>query len=57
MGHQRTGDMKISDPKAVYMATETTNNSVNDSSYEQGPSAWLLPGLYGRLSPPSTNTH
>lgn len=47
MGHQREGDMKTSDPKAVYMATESTNNSVNDSSYEQGPSAWLLPGLYG----------
>lgn len=39
--------MKPSDPKPVYLAIEATNNSVNDSSYEQGPSDWLLPGLYG----------
>lgn len=47
MVHQWEGDMKTSDPKTVYLAIEATNNSVNDSSYEQGPAAWLLPGLYG----------
>lgn len=51
MGHQQEGDVKTSDPKTIYLAIETTNNSVNDSSYEQGPSDWLLPGFMGDSLP------